>query len=78
MFVNEIEKQVEVFKTNIRSLRKANKIILDLNNLCPHAIVSFDLEDRDKILRVEDKEIDNDAIISLLKTQGYDCAVLED
>ncbi len=44
---------VEIFKTNVGNQQLANKIITDLNQLYPEYHINFDLEDCDKILRIE-------------------------
>ena len=46
---------VEVFKTNISTQSKAEKVLRILNSKFPDYKVDFDLEDCDNILRVENK-----------------------
>jgi hypothetical protein len=46
---------VEVFKTNVRSIRKAKLIIQKLAEEFPAHNINFDLNDCDKILRVQGK-----------------------
>lgn len=55
---------VEVFQTNIRTESRAKKIKAALLLLMPAAKISFDLEDCDHILRIENESI---AISSLLE-----------
>jgi hypothetical protein len=51
----EIKTTVEVFKTNVDNEQSAFEIIQILKKHFPHAKVNFDLDDCDKILRVESK-----------------------
>ena len=44
---------IEVFKTNIQSQYEAKVILEELNFQFPDYAINFDLEDCDKILRVE-------------------------
>jgi len=44
---------VEIFKTNVNNRQLANIIIADLNQLYPEYHINFDLEDCDKVLRIE-------------------------
>jgi len=44
---------VEVFKTNVNSKSATQSIIHQLEEIVPGAKINFDLEDCDKILRVE-------------------------
>lgn len=44
---------IEIFKTNVNNRQLANKIVYELNQLYPKYRINFDLEDRDKVLRVE-------------------------
>lgn len=57
MKVNEhikvIESIVKIFKTNVSKEYLANRIIADLNQLYPNYRINFDLEDCDKVLRIE-------------------------
>ena len=46
---------VEIFKTNVRSIRKAKLIIQKLAEEFPAHRISFDLNDCNKILRVQGK-----------------------
>ncbi|SIS97692.1 hypothetical protein SAMN05421766_10625 [Zobellia uliginosa] len=58
---------VEIFKTNVGSQQLANKIVNDLNQLYPDYIINFDLEDCDKVLRIES---DNSIHISRIIDYG--------
>ncbi len=64
---------VEVFKTNIKSKKKAKQVITFLKELFPVAKINFDLEDCDNILRIETVEdsIDDQLIIKLMHQNGF-------
>jgi hypothetical protein len=44
---------VEVYSTDIKTEEMANRVLLHLLTKFPHYKINFDLEDCDKILRVE-------------------------
>lgn len=69
---------VEVFKTNVSDDEIARHLIHELHILVPNALINFDLDNCDKILRVERQEISISPIIDLLKEKGHICEVLED
>lgn len=67
---------VEVFKTNIDRKQIAAKIKLELLELFPECKISFDLDDCDRILRIEStidigKEIEN-----TMSNKGFYCEEL--
>jgi hypothetical protein len=68
---------VEVFKTNVQEVDDANAIIQELLEHFPSAKINFDLEDCDKILRVEGSTIIDRPIIDLLFIKGFRCEVLK-
>ena len=68
---------VEVFKTNVIEEEQAEKLVEELLAHFPQSRVNFDLQDCDKILRVEGKQICPRTIIGLMKNHGYQCEALE-
>jgi hypothetical protein len=68
---------VEVFKTNVGTEEAAGLIILELRCHLPHSKINFDLEDCDKVLRIERCTIHPIRIIELLNTKGHYCALLD-
>lgn len=68
---------IEVFKTNVTKKRAAKAIVEQLMELLPNASVNFDLEDCDRILRVdaEHKNFDKQVINVVTKT-GFHCEIL--
>ena len=68
---------VEVFKTNVRSTRKAKLIIQKLAEEFPHHKINFDLSDCDRILRVQGNDILERKIISIVTSLNHDCEILQ-
>jgi hypothetical protein len=68
---------VEVFKTNVREPDQSKKLVQKLLEHLPQSRINFDLEDCDKILRVEGENIMPQKIIEVVHLNGYQCQVLE-
>ena len=67
---------VEVFKTNVQHRELAEQLASILRDRFALCKINFDLEDCDKILRVEGKKICVESIIEILSTHGLECEVL--
>jgi hypothetical protein len=67
---------VEVFKTNVKEVELSEQLIQQLLDHFPDSRVNFDMEDCDKILRVEADAIIPDRIIEILNANGCLCEVL--
>ncbi|KAF2510093.1 hypothetical protein EYY60_11310 [Flavobacterium zhairuonense] len=68
---------VEVFKTNVQKEADKNYVIAVIQTQFPDYKINFDLEDCDKILRVEGVDIESDNIIDYVNCLGYTCVRLE-
>lgn len=68
---------IEVFKTNITKASVARCILRELLEHSPQASISFDLEDCDRVLRVENCTVNPTAIIQILEKNGHKCQLLE-
>lgn len=70
---------VEVFKTTVPTKRIAAVLLQSLRRQFPAHRIGFDLEDCDRILRVETQgeEVDNTFIIQFLRKNGFQCTPLE-
>lgn len=68
---------IEVFKTNIVETKIADVIIAQLQNHFPEGKINFDLEDCDRILRIENHYIEPIAVIKVLAENNYHCEILE-
>jgi len=64
---------IEVFKTNIESIDDASRIKSILLKLLKAERVDFDLEDCDKVLRVEGKNFAAEEVICALNISGFEC-----
>lgn len=67
---------VEVFKTNVEQVDQSQWLINQIIYHIPDVVVNFDLEDCDKILRVEAENISDRTIIDLLNKFGFLAEVL--
>ena len=71
--------RVFIFRTNIKSKKKAKTIKPFLNGNSSITRWTVDYEDIDNVLRIEAKEyLDEDTIISQIKSYGYHCEILTD
>jgi hypothetical protein len=68
---------VEVFKTNIQQQKQAEILVGMLSNYFPLSRINFDLEDCDKVLRVEGKIVLPEKIMEILHSEGFYCTILE-
>ena len=68
---------IEVFKTNIDDEQAATSILNQLVSLLPQSFINFDLEDCDKILRIQNCEVQIAAIVKILNQNGFECERLE-
>jgi hypothetical protein len=67
---------IEVFKTDVDCPQRAGELITQLLGAFPGSIINFDLEDCDKILRVDGPENISSLVIQILNRQGHFCEVL--
>ncbi len=58
-------------------MKESNSIMHTLLTFFPHYKINFDLDDCDRILRVDAPMICIEKIISLLQSHGYQCEVLD-
>ena len=65
-----------VFKTSVQNENQINDLSSRLNKLLKDAQWNFDLDDCDKILRIDCQAEVLDETIRLLQTNGFDCQEL--
>ena len=71
--------KVEVFKTNVADPERAKWLVDQIERNFANCKVNFDLDDRDRILRVAfEGKIQSDLLIDLLKNVGCIAEVLPD
>jgi hypothetical protein len=68
---------VEVFKTNVDNAVVAEQIRETIRKQFPRCKVNFDLEDCDRILRVQGTTICNESISKIVSSHGYDVELLD-
>jgi hypothetical protein len=68
--------EILVFKTNVTSRKKVSMIAPLLTSLPTIRQWNFDLEDRDKVLRIEATHLNPGSVESLLLMAGFDCQEL--
>ncbi|MBD3616194.1 MAG: hypothetical protein HUJ22_06425 [Gracilimonas sp.] len=69
---------VKVYKTNVNESSRAQDILEDIRDLLPGSDPSFDLEDRDKVLRIErtSDKIEEQEIREILSNYGHSLEIL--
>lgn len=67
---------VEVFKTNI-DIELANQLLSQLQKNFPDCRINFDLDDCDKILRIEGKTFQLEKVRFIVEAGGYECELLQ-
>lgn len=71
---------VEVFKTNVTARRQARWLLHQIHATFTHYRANFDLDDCDKVLRVESRTgfVSPPGLIALLHQAGFQAEVLPD
>jgi len=72
-----VNRMIEVFKTNVKRQSEAKKVIGILLQHFPCSKINFDLKDCDRILRIEGEKFVAEKVMTLVKENGYYCDVLE-
>jgi hypothetical protein len=75
-FIN-VNRMIEVFKTNVKKRSDAKRVVSILLQHFPASKINFDLQDCDKILRIEGERFIVERIMRLVKESGYQCDVLD-
>jgi hypothetical protein len=70
--------EVLVFKTNIRYKKQIHAVATRLDQISDINRWNFDLQDKDKILRIETATISPTIIENTLQQAGYFCEELDD
>jgi hypothetical protein len=68
---------IYVFKTSVMTEKAVKKLTAKFNTFIPNSKWNFDLEDCDKILRVESREVTAKQIIDFLNQYKFECLELE-
>jgi hypothetical protein len=67
---------IYVFKTSVKTKKSARQASAFLDGFLPQARWNFDLEDADRILRIESKSNITEGVIKGLNGLGFDCQEL--
>ncbi len=67
---------VQVFKTSVEQPSHAALLLELLSQTFPLSESNFDLEDCDRILRVQGVDISDEKIIEVINVSGFYCEVL--
>ena len=70
--------EVFIFKTNVRSKKHINVVANELRQFAEINRWNFDLQDKDKILRIEAADLSPALIENTLQRAGYYCKELGD
>jgi hypothetical protein len=68
---------IEVFKTNVQEFSEAQKLVALLLRHFPNSKINFDLDDCDKVLRVEGSNLRIEKVMTLVTEKGFVCKVLD-
>ncbi|CAM3611982.1 hypothetical protein FLCH110379_13865 [Flavobacterium chungbukense] len=68
---------VEIFKTNVQKESERDYVVAIIQIQFPDYKINFDLEDCDKILRVEGMDLQCDNIMDYMHCLGYTCIRLD-
>jgi hypothetical protein len=68
---------IYIFKTSVKTRNQVKKLKPHINKMLPYEKWNFDLEDCDKILRIDSEENIVSKIIDLLHIQEFYCEELE-
>jgi hypothetical protein len=69
--------EVLVFKTNLRFKKQVNEVTPHINNLHGIARWNVDLDDIDKVLRIESENLCARTVETTLQQAGYVCEELQ-
>ena len=64
---------IYVFKTSVRTKRQAKGLTPHIDEILPNAKWNFDLDDCDKILRIDSADNIISLIINMLRQHHFDC-----
>ncbi|WPR70363.1 hypothetical protein SLW70_10455 [Flavobacterium sp. NG2] len=71
---------VEIFKTNIINKEQIKRVVNKIQEKFPYYKIDFDIDDCDKILRIENtnNKIDSEQIINVVSGLGFFIDILAD
>ena len=72
-FTIKHKKMAEVFKTNVKQVHHAKKMLMRCFNIFQKSKINIDLKNCDKILRIDGHNIFSTYLIDVLKSKGFIC-----
>jgi hypothetical protein len=75
--VQKFPRMVEIFCTNVTEHQHAAALLIFLRSQLPSYRITFDLDDRDRILRVQHKYVCAKTVMALMRQQGVAIEVCE-
>lgn len=69
---------IEVYKTNVKNRNASKAVIKALYQHLGYETIWFDLQDCDKVLRIEATSINNANVMEVLRKLGFQCELLLD
>ncbi|PSL44763.1 hypothetical protein CLV51_105135 [Chitinophaga niastensis] len=67
---------IEVFKTDVQRVAQAKKLVTLLLQNFPKSKINFDLDDCDRVLRVEGEDFIPEKVMMLVNENGFLCHML--
>lgn len=67
---------IEVYKTDVNTKEEASHIVTLLRFVISDCIINFDLEDCDRILRIESSRDVTEMVYNVFNKQGFFCQKL--
>lgn len=68
---------VAIFKTNVLKKKDAKLLVTALQLYFPLSCINFDLQDCDKILRIDALEHFPEQVIDIINEHGFSCVEIE-
>lgn len=68
---------VEVFKTNVQQFTEAQQLVALLRRHFPGTKINIDMDDCDRVLRVEGNNLRIEKLMTLVAEKGFLCTVLD-
>ncbi|MBS7255619.1 hypothetical protein [Flavobacterium branchiicola] len=67
---------IEAYKTNVRTKKDANKIAVLLQFIISDCIINFDLDDRERNLKIETNRDIKEMVYGVFNKQGFHCQIV--
>lgn len=68
---------IEVFKTDVGDPGLAAELKTALLHRFPGCRINFDLQDCDRVLRIEGNDFNAETVLQLLRSKGLACSLME-